>query len=104
MSKLNRDILYLIFKEFQDDKMTLYSCLLVNKTWCEIIIPILWKNPWKFLKGEEKLLLNLIISFLSDESISQGIDFLRKSYKRPLINYISFCKHLNFNAIERMIN
>ena len=54
MSKLNsRDsILYLIFKELQDEK-TLFSYLRVNKTWCETIIPILWKDPWKYLKGKK---------------------------------------------------
>ena len=45
MSKLNRDVLYLIFKEFhEDDKKTLHSCFLVNKNWCEMIIPILWNK------------------------------------------------------------
>ncbi|EXX66822.1 hypothetical protein RirG_120110 [Rhizophagus irregularis DAOM 197198w] len=56
MSQLNTDILYLIFKELQYDKKSLVSCLRVNKTWCEIIIPILWKNPWD---GKKKLLLNM---------------------------------------------
>ncbi|RIA80088.1 hypothetical protein C1645_839323 [Glomus cerebriforme] len=102
MSKLNRDVLYLIFKELHDIK-SLYSCLLVNKTWCEIIIPIIWINPWKFLKPEKKkLFLNVIISHLSDESrknLSQDIDFLMNSYQRPLFNYISFCKYLDFNHI-----
>src|SRR5438046_1302425 len=61
MSKLYGDVLYLILQELQDDKITLHSCLLVNKTWCEMVIPILWKNPWKNLKREnEKLLLNVI--------------------------------------------
>ena len=40
MSKLNKDVLFLIFKELQDDKNSIHSCLLVNKTWCEIIIPM----------------------------------------------------------------
>ncbi|RIA99782.1 hypothetical protein C1645_811153 [Glomus cerebriforme] len=107
MSKLNGDILYLIFKHFQDNIPTLYSCLLVNKTWCGIIIPILWKNPWKILKfGKEESLLNVIISHLSDEvrnNLIQNIDFLINSYQRPLFNYISFCKHLDFEIIERII-
>ena len=64
MSKLNRDILYLIFEELQDDKMTFFSCILVNKTWCEITIPILWRNPWESLKNK-KLLLNVITSHFS---------------------------------------
>jgi hypothetical protein len=63
--KLNHDVLYLIFKELQDDRKSLYSFLLVNKTWCEMIIPILWSNPWNHLdERKEKLLLNVIISHL----------------------------------------
>ncbi|RIA92269.1 hypothetical protein C1645_874901 [Glomus cerebriforme] len=107
MSKLNSDILYLIFKELQNDKNTLYSCLSVNKTWCEIIIPILWKNPWKYLKeGNEILLLDVIISHLSDESknnLGQHFNFLINSYQKPLFNYIRFCKHLNIKAINWII-
>jgi hypothetical protein len=110
MSKLNEDVLNLIFKIFHSDNKTLYSCLLVNKSWCETVIPILWKDPWKNLIGEkEELLLKVIISHLSDESRnklnSQGIDFLTNSnIIKPLFNYISFCKHFNLNVIERIIN
>ncbi|GES74361.1 hypothetical protein GLOIN_2v1787526 [Rhizophagus clarus] len=92
MSILNNDVLYLIFKEFRNDKKSLFSCLSVNKTWSEIIISILWINPWKYLKrGNEKILSNVIISHISD-----------KSSERPLFNYISLCKHLNLNEIERI--
>ncbi|RGB37215.1 hypothetical protein C1646_757171 [Rhizophagus diaphanus] len=94
MSILNRDVLYLIFKDFQNDKKSLFSCLSVNKTWSEIIISILWINPWKYLKrGNEKLLSNVIISHISN-----------KSNKKPLFNYISLCRHLNLNEIERIFN
>ncbi|RIA85855.1 hypothetical protein C1645_830176 [Glomus cerebriforme] len=106
MLMLNENILYLIFKEFQDYDPSLHSCLLVNKIWCETIIPILWKNPWKsFIIGKEVSLLNVIISHLSDESK----DNLRNkgmiiTNQRPLFNYINFCKHLNLKEIERLIN
>jgi hypothetical protein len=106
MVKLNRDILYLIFEELQYNK-GLYSCLLVNKTWCEIIVPILWKNPWKcsIKTQREGLLLNVIISHLSDKSRNnlknKNISFL---YQKPLFDYISFCRHLNLDAIKRIIN
>ncbi|RIA95078.1 hypothetical protein C1645_817197 [Glomus cerebriforme] len=99
--------IFFVNYELHDNK-SFYSCLLVDKTWCEIIIPILWKNPWKLLKEEkEKSLLNVIISHLSDKSrnnLSQDIDFLTNSYQRPLFNYISFCKHLNFNRIIKIID
>ncbi len=96
MPNLYEDVLYLIFKELQDDKKSLYSFLLVDKTWCKIIIPMLWKDPWKFLSmGKEKFLLDLIIS---RNDLDKGF-----SHKKPMFDYISFCKHLNLNEIERII-
>src|SRR5438046_1892845 len=52
MSKLNRDIIYLILKELQNDNKSLYSCLMVNRTWCVTALPFLWKNPLKFCRTD----------------------------------------------------
>ncbi|PKY49511.1 hypothetical protein RhiirA4_465541 [Rhizophagus irregularis] len=112
MFHLNEDVLYLVLKELEFDRKTLYLCLTVNKTWCEIIIPILWKNPWKYLKGNQlkkKLLfINIIISHLSDASRnnlkSLKVDILTNSYTKPLFNYISFCKYLNLRNLNEMFN
>ncbi|GBB83132.1 hypothetical protein RclHR1_00010014 [Rhizophagus clarus] len=105
MSKLIRDIIYLILQELQDDKVSLYSCLTVNKTWSEIVIPIIWKNPWKYLgKGNENLLLNTIIKHLPDESKDNLSKYFKmSSYQKPLFNYISYCKHLNLDEIDRLL-
>ncbi|PKC03832.1 hypothetical protein RhiirA5_423153 [Rhizophagus irregularis] len=49
MSKFNKDILFLIFEKLQNNSKNskfLFSCLMVNRIWCETMIPILWKNPW----------------------------------------------------------
>jgi hypothetical protein len=42
MFKLNQDVLFLIFKELKLGELHKYdnSFYLVNKTWCEIIIPM----------------------------------------------------------------
>jgi hypothetical protein len=109
MNKLNRDVLYLISKELQDDEKALYSCLLVNKTWCEIFVPLLWKNPWRYFVIEIKIILplfNTIISHLSNEARDNLHSFisLESSYKKPLFDYISFCKHLDLIEIRRLIN
>ncbi|GBB93433.1 hypothetical protein RclHR1_02170014 [Rhizophagus clarus] len=107
MLEVNEDILYLIFEELKDDGNTLFSCLLVNKNWFYVIIPILWKNPWKYLK-KNLVLLKVIISHLSEESRNniekQNILVLTTSYKKPLFKYLSFCKHLNFETIFNMMN
>src|ERR1044071_3946096 len=69
--KLNRDILYLLFEELQSDPKSLFSCLLVNRLWCETVVPILWKNPWRY---EDKInyqnnrsLYYIITYYLSDD-------------------------------------
>ncbi|RIA79724.1 hypothetical protein C1645_840064 [Glomus cerebriforme] len=103
MPELNKDVLHLIFQEFQDNRYTLISCLLVNKTWCDVIVPILWKNPLKFARRDQ-LLFNVIISHSSDKQKNklkdQGFDFLTNSYQKPLFNYTSFCKDLNLYEFE----
>src|SRR2546429_275810 len=107
MSKLNKDVLLLIIEELQDDRNSLYSCLLVNRTWCKTTVPILWKNPRQKFPDKARYLsfLNVIISHLSEESRdilkNQGIDlFMSEAYQQPLFNYISFWKvlelHLDF--------
>ncbi|PKC60454.1 hypothetical protein RhiirA1_539833 [Rhizophagus irregularis] len=102
--RLDRDVLYLIFEELQYDKRTLHSCLLINRTWCETIIPILWRNPWGYNLNieKEKLLSNIIISHLSNKSkISLKPNII---YQKPLFNYIIFCKHLNLSNIQKIIS
>ena len=44
MSQLPSDCLNEIFEYLKDDKVTLRSCLLVNRLWCEVSVRILWKS------------------------------------------------------------
>src|SRR5436190_17777286 len=107
MLKLNKDVLFLVIKELQNDRKSLHSCLLVDRTWCEITIPLLWKNPWKFCLIDSAgsiLLFNVILSHLSEgsrENLKQKID-LFVARQQPLFNYISFCRYLNLYILERM--
>src|SRR4051812_42207151 len=100
MSKLNNDVLSLILKELQNNSGPLYSCLLVNRTWCEITVPMLWKDPWIYLECKKKQIqFNVIISHLSNEAKEnlriQGLN-LPGIQQKPFFNYISFCKCLKF--------
>src|SRR2546421_12958983 len=95
MSNIIEDVLYLILKELQYEYNYLHSCLLVNKVWCEISAPILWKNPWIVKKEKGKLLLNVIISHLSNETN----EYLRvgstreKNWQIPEILLVNFVDH-----------
>ncbi|CAG8579642.1 uncharacterized protein OCT59_027105 [Rhizophagus irregularis] len=108
---LCNDIIVLILKELQDDTKSLYSCLLINRTWCRLTVPILWQNPSN-KKGYISykvcnILFNVILSHLSEESRNnlkyQGIDLFKEIYQRPLFNYISFWRHLNLYVLENIM-
>src|SRR6266536_5673574 len=109
MLYVNKDVLLLILEELQDDNKSLYSCLLVNRAWCETTVSILWKIPGRIhLTGEaESKLFNVILLHLSEESRdnlrNQGIDLFTETYQPPLFNYISFWRHLNLQLLKSMI-
>src|SRR5436190_15530869 len=108
MILIDEDCLSLIFEELNCDKNSLYSCLLVNRLWCKTVVPILWRDPWKFLDGpnilknfaRDKSFLNTFLLHLSEESKNylkvQGVDnFLSiPQHKKPLFNYISYIKFI----------
>ncbi|PKY50776.1 hypothetical protein RhiirA4_467422 [Rhizophagus irregularis] len=108
MSKLNKDVISLILKELYDMRNTLYSCLLVDRTWYEMTVPILWKNPFRFHLKEKAhiIIINVILSYLPEESRvnlrNQGIELIN-TYQQPLLNYISFWRYLNLAVLEKMI-
>ncbi|GBB88268.1 hypothetical protein RclHR1_14800003 [Rhizophagus clarus] len=109
MSKL-KDILLIIFEELEDDQRSLFSCLLVNKLWCESAVIFLWRNPWRYYLGfcQEKFLYNTILLFLSDETKEflklKGIEIPPSSQNPPLFDYLSFCRHLNVVKINSIIH
>src|SRR6266511_608010 len=40
------ELIYEIIKYFQNDFSTLHSCVLVNRLWCRLAIPLLWEDPF----------------------------------------------------------
>ncbi|RGB22081.1 hypothetical protein C1646_776673 [Rhizophagus diaphanus] len=111
MPELNKDVIFLILKELQDDVKSLYPYLLINKTWCETTVPILWKNPVNRYYEIDKVnnnLFNVIISHISEESKenlkNQGIEIFTKTYKRPSFNYISYWRHLDLLFLQLMMD
>src|SRR4051794_21894571 len=70
------DCLNEIFEILEEDKITLHSCLLVNRLWCKISVRILWKNIWSFKYSipydyrfiVSSTILSTLIACLSNES------------------------------------
>src|SRR6266496_5067511 len=98
MSQLPDDCLNKIFEHLEYDKITLYSCLLVNRLWCKISVRILWRDIRNY---------NTLIACLPDESkeilYKNKIIFSTSNSKPPIFNYASFCKSLSVPVIKRSI-
>ena len=92
------------FFGYLEDEVTLHSCLLVNRLWCEISVRIIvWKDvcdysTWKF---------RTLIACLPNESkeilYENGIIISTPISKSPTFNYASFCKILSINKVHYMI-
>ena len=109
MTKLNVDCLFLIFNELLEDSNSLYSCLLVNKEWCNVVAPILWGiYSWGNRSELEKKVYNIILSCLPSPSkqllFNNNIELPSTILlKPPLFNYISFCPYPSTSIINEII-
>jgi len=95
--KLPIDCLNDIFEHLRDDKDedTLRSCLLVNRLWCKVSVPILWTNIQNY-----KTLITCLPNESKEILYKNGIIISTLTSKPPLFNYVAFIKILNFNMIE----
>jgi len=113
--QLPADCLNEIFEYLEKKKVTLHSCLLVNRLWCEISVRILWRNVWSFqytVPIQYRLdvssqILSTLITCLPNESkdflYGNGIFITTPDRKPSLFNYASFCKILSICEIDLMI-
>jgi hypothetical protein len=105
--QLPADCLNEIFEFLRNDKITLHSCLLVNRLWCTISVGILWNDIWDFRHCVPSRIINTLIDGLPDESKEllhkNGVVMSSPTSKAPLINYASFCKVLSINEIDIII-
>src|SRR6266542_2276806 len=96
--QLSADCLNEIFK-YLDDKVDLYSCLLVDRLWCEVSVRILWKIIRNY---------NTLIICLPNESkevlYKNGFILSTSTSKPPLFNYVTFIKKISISEIYRHIN
>src|SRR3954453_2564320 len=119
MVKLNLDCLNLIFDELKGDKNSLLSCLLVNKEWCNIAVPILWKrhswdgDSWYDSRydycgnGPERKLFNTILSCLPSSSkkllSDNNIKLFSTILLKPTFNYVSFCEFPDAKTVDKIV-
>ncbi|GBB89776.1 hypothetical protein RclHR1_16590002 [Rhizophagus clarus] len=96
----SEDILELtneIIQYLRNDFSTLYSCILVNRSWCRLAIPLLWENPFSdHTQNYHFIEILLYNSSEKDKAQLNGYGiFKNELFSNTLFNYPSFIKHLN---------
>ncbi|PKY24329.1 hypothetical protein RhiirB3_527126 [Rhizophagus irregularis] len=96
------ELLNKIIQYFRNDYSTLHSCILVNRLWCRLTIPILWENPfYPFLPQNLKNYhyIEVYLYNLNDNDKRRLNEYGINLPLNSLFNYPSFIRHLDIRSI-----
>ncbi|KAG9287418.1 hypothetical protein G9A89_023790 [Geosiphon pyriformis] len=91
-----------IFEHLNFHRPTLHSCVLVNRHWCHLSIPALWRQLFPISKPI-KVIEILILSLTEDEKKEIGLD-LSYIERSTTFNYSSFIRNLDLELIAPVVN
>ncbi|CAB5192231.1 unnamed protein product [Rhizophagus irregularis] len=91
-----------IIQYFRKDFSTLYSCILVNRLWCRLAIPLLWENPFPISYSKNYHFIKIYLNKLNEDDKIKlneyGFNY-NLSPSSTLFNYPSFIKYLNTREV-----
>ncbi|RGB26353.1 hypothetical protein C1646_770530 [Rhizophagus diaphanus] len=92
------ELTYEVIKYFQNDYSTLHSCVLVNRLWCRLAIPLLWENPFSIPTGNYKFIEIYLHNLNGEYKINENL-----LLSNTLFNYPSFIKYLDLLKISTSV-
>ncbi|PKK66024.1 hypothetical protein RhiirC2_715144 [Rhizophagus irregularis] len=96
-----------------NNKSTLFNCLLVNRSWCRQVVPILWSRPFSRLhwKPSSQLIQTYISCMINEkfpntdfETILSELSSSSSSSSKPLFNYAKYLRKLNYHELSIYVN
>src|ERR1700722_9303094 len=103
------DCIVEILEYLRNDKKSLFSNLFVNRTWCQLIIPLLWCQPFEVRKKESKMIIDTLILCLSKEEKLTFLEKMNGNRKMiniemsPLFDYPLYIRGLDYRNLECLI-
>ncbi|CAG8551814.1 13115_t:CDS:1 [Acaulospora colombiana] len=93
---LTIDCLEEILNHLLDSRESLHSCILVNRIWSQLAMPLLWYNPFgSRLRGQQAI--NIFDSYISclpeelkDQMLTRGVYF--SDLSKPLFDYPKYLR------------
>jgi hypothetical protein len=103
------DIINEIIEYFRNDFSTLRSCILVNRLWCRLAIPLLWEDPFSMKLPKNHRYIEVYLNGLDEDDKTELINYVISDLfpLNTLFNYPSFIKRLSthklFNSIRKWV-
>src|SRR5207248_2609649 len=94
-SRLSLDSLREILGYFKNDRATLYSLLFVDRLWCNIAVPLLWRQPFELTSQENyDHIIQTYIYCLPEKEKSRFIlaGVKLPNHQKPLFDYPTFLR------------
>src|SRR3954469_24472430 len=89
------ELVYEIIQYLYDDYSTLSSCILVNRLWCRISIPLLWEDPFS-ISTKNCNFIEIYLKYLDEKDKEKlqeyGIKIDSFNSNNLLFNYPNFIK------------
>jgi hypothetical protein len=100
------EIISEIIQYLRNDFSTLHSCILVNRLWCHLTIPLLWEDPFSLEYPKNYRYIEVYLHNLSDNNKTQLNVYGISNDLFPsntLFNYPSFIQHFDTSKISDSI-
>src|ERR1051325_3609992 len=113
MAQLTPDCLEDIFEYLRNDQSSLFSCSLVNRLWCRLVIHLIWRDPFSMNLRPKSFssIIQTYISCLPDTS-KQQISKINNTedqsesnstFQQPLFFYIKYLQNLDLENFSKVL-
>ncbi|KAF0412387.1 hypothetical protein F8M41_007932 [Gigaspora margarita] len=106
MSYLPIDCVTIILEYLRYEPGCLFSCLLINRSWCQVTVPILWSDPFSIFG--EKFGRNIIRSYLICLNNEKRLDLIENGIniplsEKPLFGYHKYLRILDYELLSHLV-
>jgi hypothetical protein len=95
-----------IIQNLNHDHKTLNSCILVNRLWCRLSIPLLWEDPFSIKFPKNYHFIEIYLDNLNEDNKAKLNNYITLNDTLPsttLFNYPSFIKHFDTYKVSKSI-
>ncbi|KAF0415575.1 f-box domain-containing protein [Gigaspora margarita] len=104
MTALPNECYYQIFNNLRHNHKNLFSCALVNRQWCRIIIPILWSEPNRYFKDIRLIKIFLLTLNFEEQALLIPFKINLPNYPKPLFEYTNYITSVDYKLYNGVRN